>query len=803
MRNAIAIVVLLIAANCSIQAQQAKTLTGKVVNSRSAAVPGCTVYLLNTNEGTISDQQGLFSFKNLREGNYILQVSAIGYATTYKDVSIKNTANEELSIVLSDAGLQLDAVWVSAQKREELLQSIPSSITSLSSRQVQQYRLWNNNELTAIVPNLYSSNSGDDRNVTGIRGVVTTSYDPAVVTYVDGVNQFSLDTYIGNLFDVERIEILRGPQGTLYGRNAMGGVINVITKEPSNRTSLSLELSINANSYNQQRYAGSFRTPLIKDKLFLGVAGLYEGRDGYYTNVYNNTSFDKQHAYTGNYYLKWVVGSKWSVTLNAKHRNNRNDGAFPLVNGVNDALNDPFKLNQNATAEMIDNIFNGSLVIKYSGGAFNFSSQTAYQTNHRYYNNPLDGDFSPIDGVTIINNYGHEWNNVKVWTQEFKFSSPARTDSRWKWTAGSYLFHQDNPVKQNTHFGNDAQLLGAPDVNFGLINTTKAKNSGIAFFGQLTFALNDKFDLIGGIRYDYEKKMLDVLGEYQKDPNPDPIFQTRPDTSATVTFSAVSPKLGLGYKISANSNAYALYSRGYRTGGLTQLSSDPSQPPLYPYNPEYSNNVELGIKNTLLNDRLRLNVTVFSTHINDAQVPTLILPDAITVTRNAGTLTSKGIELEVASTIIKGLQADYNFGYTDAKYKELKLSQNGSAVDLSGKRQIFTPDVTSMFALQFTSKEILKKIFRQHKETASAGWHFVVRGEWMYIGKQYFDLANTISQNGYSLFNGRIGISNKYGELVFWTKNMGNKKYIAYAYDFGAVHLGNPGTWGVTWTFGF
>lgn len=791
MRNSLAFVVLLITFNYSVLGQQTVTLSGKITNARSAAVQGCTVYLLNTNEGTVSDENGNFSFKNLHAGSYIVETSMIGYARTYKDVAVKNGSNEQVTIVLADDNVQLDAVLVSSQKRDEILQRVPISITAISSRQVQQYRLWNNNELTAVVPNLYSSNSGDDRNVTGIRGVVTTSYDPAVTTYVDGVNQFSLDTYIGNLFDVERIEIIRGPQGTLYGRNAMGGVINVITKEPSNRASFFTDIT--SGNYNLLHLSAALRQPLIKDKLFLGVAGLYEFRDGYYTNLYNNSSFDDPHAYTGNYYLKYIPGSKWAVTLNVKHRNNRNHGAFPLVNGASDALNDPFKLNQNATAKMFDNIFNGSLIIKYAGGSFNFTSQTAYQTNHRYYNNPLDGDFSPIDGVTIINNYGKDWNNVKVWTQEFKFSSPATTDSRWKWTVGSYLFHQDNPVKQNTHFGNDAMMLGAPDVNFGLINTTKAKNSGIAFFGQLTFALNEKFDIIGGVRYDYEKKMLDVLGEYQKDPNPDPIFETRPDTSATIHFSAVSPKLGIAYKISHNSNAFATYSRGFRTGGLTQLSSDPSQPPLYPYKPEYSNNIELGIKNTLLNNRLRMNVTVFTTRITDAQVPTLILPDAITVTRNAGTMESKGVEVEIASALVKGLTVDYNFGYTDAEYKTLKLSQNGTAVDLAGKKQIFTPDITSMLAAQY---EFGVKKVRDVRTS------IVVRGEWMYIGKQYFDLANSISQSGYSLLNTRAGVAfQRPGarvEVMLWAKNITNNKYIAYAYDFGAVHLGNPLTWGFT-----
>src|SRR4029078_11097841 len=122
-------------------------------------------------------------------------------------------------------------------------------------------------------------------------------------------------------------------------------------------------------------------------------------------------------------------------------------------------------------------------------------------------------------------------------------------------------------------------------------------------------------------------------------------------------------------------------------GGLTQLSSDPSQPPLYPYKPEYSNNIEAGIKNNFLKDRLRINITAFLTFVTDAQVATLVLPDAITVTKNTGKLTNKGAELEVSATPANGLQVDYNFGYTNAKYKSLKISSNGQPVDLEGRHQ--------------------------------------------------------------------------------------------------------------------
>src|SRR5205085_8641091 len=132
-----------------------------------------------------------------------------------------------------------------------------------------------------------------------------------------------------------------------------------------------------------------------------------------------------------------------------------------------------------------------------------------------------------------------------------------------------------------------------------------------AAYGQLTYSVTKKLDLIAGLRFDYENKKLDVEGEYAKDGGQS--FATLPDTSGKVHYNAFSPKLGVNYASSTNTNIFLTYSRGYRTGGLTPLSSDPSQPPLYPYKPEYSNNIEAGIKNSFYHDRLQLNVTAFYT----------------------------------------------------------------------------------------------------------------------------------------------------------------------------------------------
>ncbi len=762
---------------------QQHSLSGKITDEGFVAITGATIHLLNTEFAAISNKEGRFEIKNLPAGKYTVEISAVGFATINKTIT---TQENNLQITMRPASLQLDEVVVSAEKKEEKLQALPYSISALSSKKIEEYRLWNTKDLTTVIPNLYTGNPGDDRNVTSLRGITSTSYDPAVATYVDGVNQFSLDTYIPQLFDVERIEILRGPQGTLYGRNAMGGVINIITKKPRNYLTGFAEASI--GDYGRQRYTAGVRLPIIANKLFAGFAGMYNGFNGFYKNELNKTHFDKQHAITGNYYLTYLATDRLSFSLNAKHNNNRNNGPFTLVNGISDAFDNPYKVMQNATSKMIDNTFNTSLTAKYTGKLVDFTSQTGWQANHRYYKQPLDGDFSPIDGVTIINNYGNKWNNVKVFTQEFRLSSSVYKTSPLSWTGGIYLFHQNVPNKQATHFGEDAAWI-SPDapVNTSLISTSTGKNTGAAFFGQATYAVTSKLSITAGLRYDYEKKKLSVLGEYQPDGSPTPIFETQPDTSSTANFNAFSPKLNIAYTIAENSNAYFAFSRGFRAGGLTQLSSDPSTPPLHPYNPEYSNNFEVGIKNEFWNKRLRINANIFFANITNAQVPTLILPDGIIITKNAGLLESKGFELEAAAKPAKGLSIDYNFGYTDAKYKTLKLADDGGEVNFAGKRQLFTPTTTSSLATQYAFS-LDKKASRQ----------IVARVEWMNLGKHYFDLANAIEQKGYSLLNARLGLTTKYGDLILWMRNVTDERFISYAYDFGAVQLGPPRTIGAT-----
>jgi iron complex outermembrane receptor protein len=783
-----ALCIVLIQYSPAAKSQTFTSFSGTVTDHQSLGIAGAYVYLLNTNLGALTDNQGKFIIPNVPPGQYTVNTSALGFATSNRPFTI-TADNPTLTIQLTESSQRLDEVTVSAQKVEENPQKLPFSVSTLSSKQVLDYRLWTSKDLTALIPNLYSANPGDGRNVTSIRGIATTSYDPTVATYIDGVNQFSLDTYVAQLLDIERIEVLRGPQGTLYGRNAMGGVINIVTKQPDNKTRGFVEL--NYGNYGQQRYSAGIRTPLIKNRLFLGISVLYGQQDGFYRNNFDQSRFDRANYVMGNYYLKFLASSRWALTLNVKHNTNQNDGSFPLAASPQDAFEAPFTVNQNAVGRLMDHVFNTSLSASYVGNHFTFTSQSAYQSNYRYYAQPVDGDFSPIDGVTIVNNYGKKWNNVQVGTQEFRFTSPASSPSRFSWIAGTYGFYQHNPTRLGTHFGNDAALVGAPFPNFTSINTNTGISAGLAVYGQGTYAINPRLKITLGLRYDYEHKKQSVLGEFQMDGDQTATI-TQSDTSTTAKFSAISPKASLAYFLTDNHQLYATYSRGYRAGGITQLSSDPSQPPLYAYKPEYSNNIEIGLKNTFWDNQLRLNVAAFYTQVQDAQVPTLILPDAITITKNAGQLTSKGLELELQATPAKGLDVTYQVGYTKATYSSLNLASDGESVNLKGNRQIFTPDVTSLLAVQYSYGLGGKQHYR-----------LVARGEWSYLGKQYFDLANQISQNGYSLLNARLGISSQRAELFFWGRNLGDAMFIDYAYNFGATHLGNPRNYGATLRLNF
>ena len=760
------------------------TVSGKVTEGGSHGLPKASVQLLNSNLATSTDEQGNFVLGRVPAGTHIIRVSALGYATENHAVTV--SGDMTLDISLTGIENRLDEAVVTAQKMENDPHDIPASLSVVSAKEVEQQYIWNVSDVTAVVPNLNMANPGDNRNVASIRGITTTSYNQAVATYVDGVNQFGLDTYIPYLQDIERIEVLRGPQGTLYGRNAMAGVINIITKQPTNSPNGFVEA--NVGNYGQQRYVIGVRTPILKDKLFFGASGMFSGSNGFYTNLFDDSHYDKQRTVFGNYYLKYLPGPQWAMTLNFKHVSNRNNGAFALIMGLDDAFENPFQLTQNAKTTMVDESRNLSLSINHFGDAISFSSQTAFQSNYRYYKAPIDGDFSPLDAISIINDYGKDWNNVKVFTQELKLSSAPAKDAVFHWAVGTFLFHQDAPTKQGTYFGADAGMMGeGTPTHATSILTNAAVNQGVAAFGQLGFRFGGGWELQAGLRYDYEHAKLDARGEFQ--PDGGEVMVVQPDTSASADFHALTESLSVKYAFNETHHIYGSYALGFRAGGISQLSSDPSEASLRAFDPEYSYNVEIGSKNAFLDQRLKLDVAAFYSIVNDAQVPTLVLPDAITVTENTGRMESMGLELEAAGRAAKNLSLWGNIAFTHARYRDLVTAGEEGNIQLKGNKPVFTPEWTGFLGAQYAIP------------FGTAGRHWIQLGAYgKFIGQQYFTVENTLGQDAYSLLNANVGYALSGLELMLWGQNLANKRYVDYAYDFGfaAAHLGRPATYGVT-----
>ena len=753
--------------------QETIKLSISAKNKQGIKVEGIEVSLLNSNQLVVVNEKTGIVFNNLSKGYYELLITAEGYASVIWKGQLDRS--QEVSILMESNSIKLDEVVVSSDKKQANILNTPGSISSINAKQIRDMRIWEISDLSGFAPNLFIANSGDNRNVTGIRGMVTTSYDQSVATYVDGVAQFNLDTYIPQLNEIESIDIIRGAQGTFYGRNAMGGVINITTKKPTNTTQVNAGVQI--GNYGQKRINAAVNAPIIKNKLFLGMSALHDRKNGFYTNEFLNKKFDKQQQTMLNLQLKYFLTKGWSLQADLKQYIAKNDGAFPLVNDMKALFKNPYTLSQNLTSSMRDNSRNISVVAKHKGKKTDITLQHARQRNYRFYEKSLDADFSPADIVGIFNNYGKDFNTVNVMTNELRFNSvKSLPEQAFEWSAGIYQFSQKSPTKQATVFGKDAGLFGIPDKNFSIISINKGENNGLAAYGHMSYTINEKVSVNGGMRIDNENRKLTIGSQYEKQPRP--AIPTMADTTGKSSYGAFSPKLGIQFQPTAEQLMYLSFSRGFRSGGLTSISSDPSQVPLSAYNPEFSNMFEAGIKGKDKNNQFRYAIAFFYNKVMDIQTPLLVLPDAVTIIQNAGEMNAWGLEGEMEVKLAKGLSLQYSGGLTSAKYAVLGVVSNGAQVDLSGNKQVFTPSTTNYFATQY--------------QTSIAAHELMFRLEYNHTGKQFFDLANTIEQKAYGLVNFRSSIRTNHFDISVWGRNLMGKKYINYAYDFGAAHLGNP-----------
>lgn len=772
----------------------AQILKGTVKNQAGEGISYATIALLNSPKGTVADKSGNYQL-SLPPGKYEISVSTVGYATQIQPITISDK-NTELNFRLNPSTQDLGEVVVTAQKTEQNLLNIPGAVSSLSAKKIEDARVWELANLTAIVPNyLYSELGVAFQQIQSIRGVQVFSENPAVATYIDDVN--ALDILGGGfqMADIERVEVLRGPQGTLFGRNAMGGVVNIITKKPTNRTSSFAELSV--GNLGLQRYNVGFKTPLVKDKLFFGINGVYTKRNGFLKN--DTTGLGKtekniqgarvgdERSIYGNAYLRWIPTSQFSATLNLKAQTDQSDATGFMLSVPNETLAfaNPDKIYLTRIGTHQRNILNTSLNLKYYGSGYTLTSVSATQTIGMAYR---DVDFPGYYHTFREKEIGEMLPPQKVFTQEFRINSNA-VDSKLSYSAGVFYFNQ-------TGYEPTTNLAYELSPTMFVAFRNKAINNGLAVFGQIGYKLIPSLELTAGLRYDNENRKAVFNGFGDAVFSMGTLTFVKPDTTVSGKYKAVSPKVALTYSINSKSSMYVSYTRGFRAGGINaqRLPKGISQT----FKPEFSDNFEVGLKATGLENKLRVGLTAFLINWKDLQFYNLVAP--FTYAReNLGDVQTKGLEFDATMIPVKNLELDASLGLNSGKYKDFRLTRVDFAtasetnIDVSGKKLANAPSHTFYVAMQYGIP-------------LSATAKLSLRGEYRSVGQFYTDLQNTLNQPTYSLINTRVNLQVAKLNVAFWVQNLGNTRYLIYGSgdtSFGrSVRMASPRTLGLTLTIG-
>jgi len=661
---------------------------------------------------------------------------------------------------------ELETIIVTSQKREENIQEVPMSITALSEIQIEDAGIQDMGDVGFYTPNLYISQAGSNSELTPIiRGMYNRmNPNPTVGLYVDGVAYSRHQAYDTDLSDIERIEVLKGPQGTLFGRNTEAGVIRIITKKPGNIWEG--KASVTYGNYNTQEYSAVARGPIIKDKLSFGISAKQYFSDGYFENTYLGTDdVEERDDLSGRATLRWTPTQNWDIILNANAAQ-YDDGffAFEPIEGITHDIS----LDYAGTLEK--DLTGQSLNANYEGKGFNFTSITAHRDGE--FDTSYDADVTTVDYVRLY--YVQDHNQ---WSQEIRFASP-KDAKVFKWLIGAYYF--------NEGFDNDLTYDYRQGVVFKSTMKTELDTTNYAFFGQATYTLWEKLGLTAGLRYDSNKK--EFKGTTYN--SPDVTGTGITEVEGEKTLEVWLPKFAVDYRFTPDVMVYTGISRGYTAGSFNDLDRSVLG---IPYDAEYSWDYEAGLKTAWLDNRLILNFSLFYIEWEDKQAffHTGVVSN---IFKNATEATSKGFEIEALIRPVQGLEIVGGFGYTDAEYG--KWETGGE--EYEGNKLEMAPKFSYNLAAQY------------RYPISDSGTLFCRLGL-QSVGDFYHDLDNLREQSAYNIVNARMGYEGEYQgygfSLYLWAKNLLDEEYAAGAFGSDSMgwfaHAGDPRTIGVTLTCRF
>ena len=649
--------------------------------------------------------------------------------------------------------IKVPTITVTAQKEPEDQQRVPVSVTGVPAETLESAGIRIVSEAAIFAPNTYFT-EGSARKLSNaaFRGIGSSPSNPAITTYFDGVPQLNANTSSIELLDIQQIEFVRGPQSALFGRNTLGGLVNITSARPSISTWTGA-LSAPFGNHGTWGVRGGIGGPVISNKLSAGFAFAEINRDGFTVNSVTGNDIDTRSAFSGKAQLLYVPNAAWEGRLIFTSERAR-DGDYAL-NDVALLREDPFTAARDFEGRVDRDVFNTTVLLRRAAGPITFSSATGFVDWRTQ--DVTDLDYTPAPLITRDNT-----ENAFQFTQEVRFASADSSPlllsdgARLRWQSGVFLFTQD--------YDQDAINQFAPFV-FGpgpvTLHSPRSalEDFGLGLFGQATMTLADRLDIAAGARFDYEDKnaTLETFTDQQ------PEFATLVD--AQQDFSNVSPQISGAYRLQPDKTVYATVGRGYKAGGFNPASPAGSES----YGEEKTWNLEGGVKTLWADGRISANAAVFHIDWDDLQ---LNLPNPAAVgaefyIANVGGATSNGVELEIGARAAPGVDLFTAIGYTHARFGE---GSSSSGADVEGHKIPNTPDYTVSAGAQYS--------------LAVGPATLQARADAVFYGAFQYNDRNSLGQDAYSLVNLRFAAVGRFLTAELLIRNAFDTRYIPLAFPY-------------------
>jgi iron complex outermembrane receptor protein len=668
--------------------------------------------------------------------------------------------------------ITLPPVTVTAQKEPADVQRLPVSVTVVPIDWLQLGSTVSDAGLYA--PNTYFSEF-TARKLTNprFRGIGASPANPSITTFIDGVPMLNANASNIELMDVEQVEFVRGPQSALFGRNTLGGLINVASARPS-LTRWSGQVAVPIGNYTAREIRGTASGP-ISSTLAIGASIGHAQRDGFTTNGLTGNDLDYREATSGKAQLLWTPSANWEARVIVSGERAR-DGDYALSD-LAGLRQDRYTTARDFEGNTDRDIFSVAALTRREGTRLTVSTTTGLVRWKTF--DATDLDYTPLPLV------GRENREESVqFTQEVRVASaaaaPVRLSDRLSlaWQAGGLVFTQRyDQLAVNSYAG----FVLSPFVDFPVSQTTPdadLDDVGLSLYGQGTFTVGDRLDLTAGARFDRESKDATLVTAF------DPMIAPPATVVAEETFSTVSPQFAAAWRLQPNHTLYASASRGFKAGGFNPGSPAGAEA----YGEEFAWHAEGGIKSSALNGRVRFGAAAFWIDWQDLQLnlPNTLSPGQFYIA-NVGSASSKGIEFEINGRAHRDLDLFGSFGLTNARFGD-GTSSNG--VNVSDNEIPNTPDYTATIGAHLS---------RTLTPAATLYGH----GEMVFYGAFKYDDANLAGQDAYSLANLRAGVRGRYLFAEGWIRNAFDTAYVPVAFAFPSQsgflgESGRPRTFGVT-----